>query len=113
MSGPHAPPARLAERPRHGRPSAGHAIMDTRIREVIGGDPWQLGYHSTVWTAPLLGQCLRDVHHIQVSRRSVGLALARLDIAWKRPRYDLARRAPTWRQAKGGSNGVSQAARGR
>ena len=106
-------PARLADGPRSGRPKTVHGIIDTLISEVIDGDPRQLGYHSTVWTAPLLSQYLRDVHHIQVSRRSVGLALARLDIAWKRPRYDLARRAPTWRQAKGGSNGVSQAARGR
>ena len=106
-------PARLADGPRRGRPKTVHGIIDTLISEVIDGDPRQLGYHSTVWTAPLLSQYLRDVHHIQVSRRSVGLALARLDIAWKRPRYDLARRAPTWRQAKGGSNGVSQAARGR
>ena len=106
-------PARLADGPRRGRPKTVHGIIDTLISEVIDGDPRQLGYHSTVWTAPLLSQYLRDVHHIQVSRRSVGLALARLDIAWKRPRYDLARRAPTWRQAKGGANGVSQAARGR
>jgi transposase len=104
-------PARLADGPRSGRPKTVHGIIDTLISEVIDGDPQQLGYHSTVWTAPLLSQYLRDVHHLQVSRRSVGLAMARLDIAWKRPRYALARRAPTWRQAKGGSNGASQAAR--
>jgi transposase len=106
-------PARLADGPRSGRPKTVHGIIDTLLSEVIDDDPRQFGYHATVWTAPLLSQYLRDVHHIQVSRRSVGLALARLDIAWKRPRYDLARRAPTWRQAKGGSNGVSQATRGR
>jgi transposase len=104
-------PARLADGPRSGRPKTVHGIIDTLISAVIEDDPRQLGYHSTVWTAPLLGQYLRDVHHIQASRRSVGLALARLGIAWKRPRYDLARRAPTWQQAKGGSNGASQAAR--
>jgi transposase len=102
--------ARLADGPRSGRPKTVHGIIDPLIGEVIDGDPRQLGYHSTVWTAPLLSQYLRDVHHMQASRRSVGLAMARLGIAWKRPRYDLARRAPTWRQAKGGSNGASQAA---
>jgi transposase len=106
-------PARLADGPRSGRPKTVHGIIDTLISEVIDGDPRQLGSQSTVWTAPLLSQYLREVHHIQASRRSVGLAMARLGIAWKRPRYDLARRAPTWRQAKGGSNGASQAARGR
>jgi transposase len=104
-------PARLADGPRSGRPKTVHGIIDTLLSEVIDGDPRQLGYHATVWTAPLLSQYLRDVHHIQASRRSVGLAMARLGIAWKRPRYDLARRAPTWRQAQGGSNGASQAAR--
>jgi transposase len=69
--------------------------------------------HATVWTAPLLRQYLHDRHHLQASRRSVGLAIARLGIAWKRPRYALARRAPTWRQAKGGSNGGSQGVSGR
>jgi transposase len=106
-------PARLADGPRSGRPHTVHGIIDTLISEVIDSDPWQLGYHSTVWTAPLLRQYLRDVHHLQVSQRSVGLALARLDITWKRPRYALARRSPTWRQAQGGSNGASQAVRGR
>jgi transposase len=103
-------PARLADGPRSGRPKTVHGLIDTLLSEVIDGAPRQLGSHSTVWTAPLLSQYLREVHHIQTSRRSVGLAMARLGIAWKRPRYDLARRAPTWRQAKGGSNGASQAA---
>jgi transposase len=101
-------PARLADGPRSGRPKTVSGLIDARLSEVIDGDPRQLGYHSTVWTAPLLRQYLRDVHHIQASRRSVGLAIARLGMAWKRPRYALARRAPTWRQAKGGSNAVSR-----
>jgi transposase len=103
-------PERLADGPRSGRPKTVSGIIDALLSEVIDGDPRQLGDHSTVWTAPLLRQYLRDVHHIQASRRSVGLAMARLGIAWKRPRDALARRAPTWRQAKGGSNAVSQGA---
>ena len=86
-----------------------HGIIDTLISEVIDSDPRHLGYHATVWTAPLLRQYLRDVHHIQASRRSVGLAIARLGIAWKQPRYDLARRAHL-AAGKRGSNGASQAA---
>jgi transposase len=104
-------PARLADGPRSGRPKTVHGIIDTLISEVIEGDPRPLGDHSTVWTAPFLRQYLCEVHHLQASRRSVGLAMARLGIAWKRPRFALARRAPPWRQAKGGSNGASQAAR--
>ena len=63
-----------------------------------------MGYRSTVWTAALLRQYLRDVPRIEVSQRSVSRALERLGIVWKRPRDDLARRSSTWRQAKGGSN---------
>lgn len=103
-------PDRLADGPRSGRPKTVSGVIDALLSEVIDGDPRPLGYHSTVWTAPLLRQYLHDVHHIQASRRSVGLAIARLGIAWKRPRYALARRAPTWRQAKGGSNAVSRGA---
>jgi transposase len=105
-------PARLADGPRIGRPKTVAGIIDTLLSEVIDDDPRHLGYHSTMWTAPLLRQYLREVHHIEASRRSVGLAIARLGIAWKRPRYALARRTPTWRQAKGGSNAGSQGASG-
>ena len=74
------------------------------IAEVIDTDPRNLGYHSTVWTAPLLGEYLKQVHGIEVSRKSISLAIARLRFRWKRPRHHLAQRSETWRQAKGGSN---------
>ena len=38
-----------------------------------------------------------------VSRKTVGRAIARLGIRWKRPRHQLARRPDTWRRSKGGS----------
>jgi Transposase and inactivated derivatives len=102
-------PARLADGPRRGRPTTGPGISDTLSSEEIEGAPRPCGSHATVWTAPLLRPYLRDVPHSQASRRRVGRAMARLGIAWKRPRDDLARRAPTWRQAQGGANGAVQA----
>ncbi len=80
---------------------------------MIDLDPREFGYQSTVWTAALLVVYLSDVHHIAVSQRSVSYALERLRIVWKRPRYDLARRSRTWRQAKGGFNVAFQGALGR
>ena len=71
-------------------------------------DPRALGYRSTVWTAPLLTQYLRDTHDLTVSRQSVRLALDRLDVRWKRPRHRLAPRSPTGRQGNGGANGGSE-----
>ena len=69
---------------------------------MIDTDPRKLGYHQTVWTAPLLVRYLDDQHQVEVSRKTVGRAIARLDIRWKRPRHQLARRPDTWRQSKGG-----------
>ena len=93
---------RLADAPRPGRPRAGGGAIDLWVAEVIATDPRALGYHHTVWTAPLLVRSLRDRHGVEVSRKTVGRAIARLGIRWKRPRHQLARRPPAWRQSKGG-----------
>ena len=92
----------LADAPRPGRPRAGDDGIDPWITEVIDTDPRALGYHQTVWTAPLLVRYLHDHHQVEVSRKTVSRAIARLGIRWKRPRHQLARRPETWRQSKGG-----------
>src|SRR5215210_3263500 len=92
--------SRLADAPRPGRPPTALGVIDPLIAEVIDTDPRNLGYHSTVWTAPLLGEYLKQVHGIEVSRKSISLAIARLRFRWKRPRHHLAQRSETWRQAK-------------
>jgi transposase len=93
---------RLRDAPRSGRPPTAQGIIDPLIDEVIEADPRELGYRSTVWTAPVLREYLSESHHIDISPRSVSYALERLGIGWKRPRHDLARCPSTWRQAKGG-----------
>ncbi len=93
---------RLADAYRSGRPRTVHGVIDPLIDQVIDQDPSDFGYRSTIWTADLLVSYLFDGHRLAVSPRSVSYALERLAIGWKRPRYDLARRSPTWRQAKGG-----------
>jgi transposase len=94
--------ARLLDAPRSGRPPTATGVIDPLIATVIGRDPRDLGYRSTGWTAPLLARYLEDAHGIAVSRKSVSLAIDRLGIRWKRPRHQLSRRSPTWRQSKGG-----------
>jgi transposase len=96
--------ARLLDAPRLGRPRTASGTLDERVAAVIDGDPRKFGYHATVWTAPLLCRYLHDRHGIEVSDRTVGRAIDRLGMSWKRPRHELARRLPTWRQSKGGSN---------
>jgi transposase len=98
------PPARLLDAPRRGRPPTALGIIDPLIDAVIEDDPRTYGYRSTVWTAPLLQRYLEEVHQIETSRKSVGRAIARLGIRWKRPRHRLGLRPEAWRQAKGGSN---------
>jgi transposase len=105
------PLARLTDAPRSGRPPTGQGIIDPLIAAVFDQDPRELGYHGTVWTAPLLCQYLRQGHGIVVSRKTVSRAIDRLDLHWKRPRHQLALRPGTWRQSKGGSNAASRAAR--
>jgi transposase len=94
--------ARLADAPRSGRPCTAAGIIDPLIDGVIETDPRDLGYSSTVWTAPLLVTYLSGKHQLSVSCQSVRLAIARLRIRWKRPRHQLALRPDTWQQAKGG-----------
>lgn len=101
--------ARVAEGQHTGRPRTVHGVIDPLLDAIIDGDPRDLGYRATVWTAPLLKQYLLDTHGLAVSRPSVSLALDRLRIRWKRPRHHLARRPSTWRQAKGGSSAAWQA----
>ena len=94
--------SRLADAPRQGRPPSALGIIDPLIADVIDTDPRKLGYHATVWTAPLLREYLDQVHGIAVSRKSVTFAIARLRMRWKRPRHQLALRPEHWRQSKGG-----------
>jgi transposase len=93
---------RLLDAPRSGRPPTALGVIDPLIAELIDRDPRDLGYHATVWTAPLLMRHLKQAHGVEVSRRSIGPALERLRVRWKRPRHQLASRPDTWRQSKGG-----------
>ena len=95
---------RVADGSRSGRPRTALEIIDPMIDAVIDTDPRTLGYHSTIWTAALLQHYLAQVWQLEVSTKSISRALARLQLVWKRPRHQLALRAPYWRQAKGGSN---------
>ena len=94
--------ARLRDAPRPGRPRTGQGSLDSLIAEVIDSDPHDLGYRAAIWTAPLLCRYLQEQHQLSVCDRTVGRAIARLGIRWKRPRHHLALRPATWRQAKGG-----------
>jgi transposase len=102
-----APALRLLDGPRSGRPPKAQGIVDPLIAAIIDEDPRDHGYNSTVWTAELLQLYLWEAHQQAVGVRSVSRVLAGLGLRWKHPRHELARRAPFWRQAKGGSKRAS------
>jgi len=90
------------DQPRTGRPKKVNEQVESLLDDMIDDDPQDWGYQYTTWTADLLAQCLEECYEIQVTGKTVRRALDRLGISWKRPRYVLANRSPTWRQAKGG-----------
>jgi transposase len=92
---------RVRDAPRDGRPATVGEIIDELLDEILDDDPRDYGYRSTVWTAELFQQYLRDYFQIDASERSVQYALKRLSVRWKHPRHNLALRAPAWQQAKG------------
>lgn len=102
--------ARLSDAERSGRPAKFAGVIDPIIAQLVDTDPRDFGYHQTIWTADLLRLHLCKHHHLDASVPSVKRAITRLGAIWKRPRHQLGLRSKTWRQAKGGSNGVSRAA---
>ena len=104
---------RLADGARGGRPDELIRRIEAHLEQVTTEAPSAYGYAASVWTAALLREHLRRVHQIETSQRSVSRALEHLQLRWKRPRHTLARRSPTWRQAKGGSSADSKIASAR
>ena len=96
-------------------PGRGRGLRDraaARVAELLGRPPGDFGYRHTVWTAALLAEQLRR-EGVQAGDSTVRRAVHQAGYRWKRPRYVLARRSPTWRQAKGGSVAGSPGGRAR
>ncbi len=93
---------RLDDAARAGRPRTKRDAVEKRLVTLLEVSPIDLGYRHTTWTTPLL-QAHLDSEGIEASPKTVRRSLHALGYRWKRPRYVLSRRSPTWRQAKGGS----------
>lgn len=74
------------------------------IESVWQRDPRRYGFRALNWTVPMLRCLIHRRTSAWVSRSTVRRALRSLRYRYKRPRLVLARRSPTWRQAKGGLN---------
>jgi hypothetical protein len=53
-------------------------MIDPLLTKVIDQTPRRAGYSAEAWSITLLGQYLRDVHHLAVNRASISAALGRL-----------------------------------
>lgn len=96
------PLERLADRPRS-RPGQGRMWKAARdlVQAVMDKPPGDYSYAVPRWTTPLLQDDLRK-QGLTISTRSIRSLLRARGYRATRPRDRLARRSPTWRQAKGG-----------
>jgi transposase len=102
---------RVQDRPHCGRPATKRQAVQALVADLLQKAPKQYGYRALVWTTPMLRCQVERRLKVAVSAGTVRRALHHLHYRYKRPRYVLARRSPTWRQAKGGSNAASKGVR--
>ncbi|HOQ98579.1 MAG TPA: helix-turn-helix domain-containing protein [Anaerolineae bacterium] len=95
---------RVRDREHPGRPAAKRQQVRPVLEELLQQPPSQYGYRAFAWTTPMLRHQTERRLGRPLSERTLRRALRDLDYRYKRPRYGLARRAPTWRQVKGGSS---------
>jgi transposase len=97
-------PDRLKDAPRAGRPPRQSEAARERLAELMPTAPRERGYRHPAWTTPLLLAHLGKLG-VPASDTTVRRALHGPGYRWKRPRFVLSRRRPTWRQAEGGCSG--------
>jgi transposase len=98
----------VAERVRSGRhtgrPAKELKLARRVIEKYLDRDPRRYGFRALVWTVPMLRCLIHQRAQKWLGQATIRRALRSLRQRYKRPRLVLARRASTWRQAKGGLN---------
>jgi len=61
-------------------------VIDPLIAAALQKRPRELGHDTVAWTETLLVRHLKHAHGLEVCRKSVSLALGRLEIGWGRRR---------------------------
>ena len=92
---------RLVDAERAGRPDDLIQGVRAALPTLLAKKPGEFGYRHAEWTVDLLQAQLR-LQKLDASDKTIRTALHELGYRWKRPRFVLRRRSPTWRQAKGG-----------
>ncbi len=93
---------RIRDQPHSGRPATQRQGTQPIVAALLKQPPSRFGYHSPIWTVPMLRHRVEKRLRRRVSGDTVRRALHALRHRYKRPRLVLARRSPYWRQAKGG-----------
>jgi transposase len=91
----------LADQPRSGRPTTLCDRVVETVTTLLETKPRDHGYRQAEWTVPLIQGHLAG-EQIAASGTTIRQQLHKLGYRWKRPRFVLRRRSPTWKQAKGG-----------
>jgi transposase len=94
---------RIQDHAHPGRPPSKVTSALHIVQELLQQSPKRYRYRSPVWTVPMLQVQVQRRLHDKISRLTIRRALHQLRYRFKRPRYVLALRPTTWRQAKGGS----------
>jgi transposase len=95
---------RIREGRHPGRPAKQLKLARRVIEQVGDHDPRRYGFRALVWTVPMLRCLIHQRTDKWLGHATIRRALRSLHQRYKRPRLVLARRSPTWRQAKGGLN---------
>lgn len=95
---------RIREGQHPGRPAKQLKLACRVIKQVWDRDPRRYGFRALVWTVPMLRCLIHKRTDKWLGHATLRRALRSLQQRYKRPRLSLARRSPTWRQAKGGLN---------
>ena len=95
---------RIEDHPHTGRPADKRQQVAQVLAELLPQPPAAFGYRGFAWTTPMLRCQVERRLPTSTSERTIRRALRAMRYRYKRPRYVLARRSATWRQAKGGSN---------
>lgn len=95
---------RIGEGRHPGRPAKQLKLARRMIEKVWDRDPRRYGFRALVWTVPMLRCFIHQRTEKWLGHATIRRALRSLRQRYKRPRQALARRSPTWRQAKGGLN---------
>ena len=91
----------LHDAPGTGRPVVASRITAKQILKELKGNPLDLGYNTTVWTAKWLARHLGERFECKISSLTMYRRMKQIGLRCKRPRYVYSEKDPNRAQKKG------------